>query len=493
MRSMRVAAPFLGLVLAACGNGVGDDTRGSGEDSGSTDPSSPSSSSSGDAPTGDGSSGDSGVAAGPTWHQDIAPIVVGKCGGCHVDGGIAPFALQTHEQAAPFAEAMLGALERRTMPPFLAENTDECEVRYDWQDDPRLTASELEQFAAWVEAGAPAGDAATAAPLPEPIDLSLQGADERLDIETEVVIDGDKDQFLCFSLDPGFTEDTWLDGLQVRAGNAKVVHHVLVYLDPEAQSAELVGPDGTYPCFGGPGFGNTGLIGAWAPGSVPFEMPPQTAMQVKAGSRIVLNVHYHPTGEPERDDSTGIDLRRFDGVLPTYVGLLALVGNAGSAGEGLQPGPNDDGPPQFRIPAGASGHTEEMLMSPDGGVPELRVFGVSSHMHYVATDMKIGVQRNTPVEGAPDVECLLQTPRWNFNWQRLYAYDADLDDVPRVHGGDDLYLRCTYDNTMANPFVAQALAQQGLDAPKDVLLGEETLDEMCLGVFALAIKLSDVI
>jgi hypothetical protein len=35
--------------------------------------------------------------------------------------------------------------------------------------------------------------------------------------------------------------------------------------------------------------------------------------------------------------------------------------------------------------------------------------------------------------------------------------------------------------------------EQGLGAPKDVHLGESTLDEMCLGVFAVAVKLSDVI
>jgi hypothetical protein len=121
-------------------------------------------------------------------------------------------------------------------------------------------------------------------------------------------------------------------------------------------------------------------------------------------------------------------------------------------------------------------------------IPELRIFGVSAHMHNVGTDMLIGVQRNTPVDGAPDIECLLQTPRWNFNWRRIYAYDASLDEVPLVHGGDDLYLRCTYDNAMTNPFVTQALAEQGLDA--DVHLGEATLDEMCLGV---AVKLEDVI
>jgi hypothetical protein len=41
--------------------------------------------------------------------------------------------------------------------------------------------------------------------------------------------------------------------------------------------------------------------------------------------------------------------------------------------------------------------------------------------------------------------------------------------------------------------VAQALQQQGLTEPRDVGLGEATLDEMCLGVFGIAQKVSDLL
>lgn len=458
----------------------------------------------GDASTGATTGGTTGAAvpttgepAAPravTWHQDIAPTIIGKCGGCHVAGGIAPFSLQSHAEAAPFAAAMLDAVERRTMPPFLADSTAECEPRFAFEDDPRLTDDELEALRAWVEADAPEGDPKTAAPIPAPPDLALNGADIHLKIGSEVTISGTQDQYVCFSLDPGFTADTWLDGVQITAGNPKIVHHVLAYVDPDGASAALAGPEGRYPCFGGPGFGNTNLIGAWAPGSLPFEPPAEVAMRVTAGSRIVLNVHYHPTGVEERDSATSLDLRRFPGGLPKYVGVLALMGNAGSAGQGLLPGPDDpDGVPVFRIPAGATDHTEEMFLSPGQKLPELRLFGVASHMHYVGTDMLIGVNRHTPVVGVPDQECLLQTPRWDFQWQRLYTYKASLDEVPRVHGGDELYLRCRYNNSMSNPFVVKALAEQGLDAPKEVTLGEATLDEMCLGVFGVAVALEDVL
>ncbi len=438
-------------------------------------------------------SSDSGEQAAVTWHQDIAPIVVSKCGGCHVAGGIGPFSLQTYDEAAMFGAAMLDAVERKSMPPFLAETTDECEPRFDFQDDPRLTDDELDKLRAWVDQDRPEGDAKAAAPIDPPTDLELKDADIHLTIPSEVTISGNKDQYLCFSVDPGFTSDSWLDGLQINAGNPKVVHHVLAYLDGEAESADKVGPNGEpYPCFGGPGVNTTGLIGVWAPGSLPFVPPDDVAMRVTAGSRIVLSVHYHPTGTEERDSTTSIHLRTFEG-LPTYVGMLALLGNESSQGGGLQPGPNDPGTPVFKIPAGVTDHTEEMLIGLGNDIPELRVFGVTSHMHYVGTDMKIGVMHKNPGPGVPEAECLVQTPRWDFAWQRLYGYDTDLESVPRVQSGDEVYLRCTYNNSMSNPFLARALSEQGLSEPQDVVLGESTLDEMCLGVFGVAVKLTDVL
>ena len=45
------------------------------------------------------------TAQGPAWHQDVAPIVVPKCTGCHQTGSIAPFSLLTYADAKPFASA----------------------------------------------------------------------------------------------------------------------------------------------------------------------------------------------------------------------------------------------------------------------------------------------------------------------------------------------------------------------------------------------------
>jgi hypothetical protein len=153
------------------------------------------------------------------------------------------------------------------------------------------------------------------------------------------------------------------------------------------------------------------------------------------------------------------------------------------------PGPND--PPgviEFKIPTGAKDHTETMTTTVSGSSDAL-IWGMGTHMHYAGRSMSIHLKRAAPQAGEPEQECLIQTPSWNFNWQRGYAYDTPLDQVPVARSGDQYLLQCRYDNSLDNPFVATALKQQGLEAPRDVFLGETTLDEMCLGAFAIARKI----
>ncbi|PRP93598.1 monooxygenase [Enhygromyxa salina] len=438
---------------------------------------------------GDGDGDGDGLAQETTWHQHIAPLMMEKCGQCHRQDGIGPFSMVDYEAAASWAPLALEAVESGQMPPWGADETEECVPRHGFKDDPRLTDDQLALFNDWILDGTPEGDPATAAPIPELASIELADADLRLTIPGDIEVGPGPDKFLCFVLDPGFTETTFIDATQVVAGNDKVVHHVLVYVDESGQAEQLAGDDGRYECFGGPGLGQPTLISAWAPGVPPSRMPEQVAMNVAAGAKIVVNVHYHPTGADEVDSGTSLDIRFAKGA-PQYFGELALIGNFGAlgGGMGLQPGPNDSGSnPEFRIPAGADDHTETMIFALPNQVPPIKIFSTGTHMHYVGTDMLIGLDRLEPEEGTGiKQECLVQTPHYSFEWQRGYAFDAPLDEVPTAKAGDYLYMRCSYNNSMSNPYVAAALADQGLDAPIDVYLGEETLDEMCLGVFGIA-------
>ena len=433
--------------------------------------------------------GEDSETVGPTWHQDVAPIVSSHCASCHTDGNIAPFSLDTYAAASPFAAAMAAQAESRKMPPWLAEDTEDCAPPHPWAGDLRMSDADIATLSAWAAAGAPEGDPATAAPLPEPPNLSIASPDEVIPWQEGFVVKpGTTDQFQCFVLDLPNTKPMWVTQVQLVPGNPTIDHHGLVYLAAKAdQIATLpVGPDGSFPCFNPPSVDGY-LMSTWVPGSAPTDTPPDVAMYVPEGAKIVVQMHYHPA-QTEQEDLSMVELV-WSETKPTYAGAQALLGNEwrqDGEGFGLQPDPNDRTGVEFRIPADVSDHTETMIIKQS--IPyDFPVFSVGTHMHYVGTDMKIEIEHADPPAGTPANECLIRTPRWDFNWQRTYRYDAPLAELPRIYEGDLIKMTCTYDNSLGNPFVAEALADQGVAEPYDVYLGESTVEEMCLGLFGFIV------
>jgi hypothetical protein len=422
-------------------------------------------------------------AAVPTWHADVAPVVMQRCAGCHTNGAIGPFPLDSYAAAAPMALAMAAAVESGSMPPWGAQTTSECEPRFGWKDDLSLSDAEKAMLRSWAEAGAPEGDAATATAVPDALDLGLDGANQQIAPRVGFAASGNRDQYTCFVMDPALTTQRWLTGMQIAAGNSAVVHHALIFADSSGDAASRANADGFYDCPGNEGLGGD-LLAAWAPGAVPNEFPENSGIAVPAGSQIVMQIHYHPSGEAAEVDVTTLDLRWVDEE-PEHPAVLALIGNAQTEREGLLAGPNDDGGVEFRIPAGEADHTEEMAFPIDSGRRVYQVYMAGTHMHYVGTDMRVWVDHEKPTGDEPESECLVQTPEWDFDWQRGYAYDVPLAEVPQLRNGDTLRMMCRYDNTLNNPGVQRALSDAGETEPQDVYLGETTLDEMCLAVLGI--------
>ena len=455
------------LALAACG-GSGD-----GDPAADSTATSPGSTAGGD---------DTGAGVdGPTWHQDVAPVVYAQCVGCHKAGGVGPFSVETYEEAKGFAGLMASSVMSGEMPPWHAEVTDECQPPFDYRDNPHFSDAERQLLADWAAAGAPEGDPSTALELPAPQDVDLADPDGVFNIGAPITVNPGEDQFWCASLDLGNTEDVWVTADQVVVDNGNVLHHVLIFSDPDGESASRGDENGIYPCFGDAGLQNATLMAAWVPGALPYAMPEGSGFRIPAGGRLVLNIHYHPTATVPEQDQSGLALK-WTTTEPDLEARMFLLGNFRTEAQGLMPGEADDGPPRFLIPAGAKGHVESMEWEIEAprGFP-VKVFAVGNHMHYVGTDMKLSVEST-----GGDETCLLQTPRWDFDWQRVYAFDVPLDQTFEARGGDKVKIRCTYDNSLDNPKVQQALAEQGLTEPQDVTLGESSLDEMCLGAFGIA-------
>ncbi len=432
----------------------------------------------------------------PTFSRDIAPLLQDRCQTCHHTGGLAPMSFETYAVAKIFSQAMVQSTKSRRMPPWGAFSTSECQPRYGFAEDPSLSPDELLMLEKWAESGAPEGDPTE---MPQPLTTfaspTLDTPDKVMTVEKGWAARGTKDQFRCFVLDPQMPIPMFVQGVGFRAGNAQVVHHAIVFTDPKRQSLAKVGPDGSYECFGSPEVDETQILYAWAPGTQPQDLGARVGFYLEANSLLVLQVHYHPAGDETPPDTSTVDIK-WSVDLPEYVAFLGLFGNFERTyrdGDGLMAGPNDTDPnkAEFRIPANVSDHVEVMKAKlpaklGDYDIPEMRAIIVGSHMHYVGRDLKMDIERTDVLPGEPTKECLIQTPQWDFNWQRGYRYDTEIEQAPRIKPGDTLQVRCTYDNTMANPALVRALREQGLEAPHDVVLGEQTLDEMCLGVLVTA-------
>lgn len=98
-----------------------------------------------------------------TWSREISRVIYARCVDCHRKSGPAPMPLVTYQQARPWAKAIKEQVLNRWMPPWGA-----VKGFGDFRNDRALSQQEINLIAAWVEGGAPEGDAALMPAVPPP-------------------------------------------------------------------------------------------------------------------------------------------------------------------------------------------------------------------------------------------------------------------------------------------------------------------------------------
>lgn len=257
-----------------------------------------------------------------------------------------------------------------------------------------------------------------------------------------------------FEVPTNFTEDRWIQAMEVRPGTRSVVHHVLVFCrepnpaprelairplplespapgaspQPEASARPTVTPSRRGP-----------LLATTAPGMNATVFEPGTAMLVKAGSVLTFQIHYTTNGEATSDKtSIGFVFAR----QPPAVEVRATAFTNG----------------RFVIPAGAPDHAVESGVS---FLYDVTLYSIFPHTHVRG---KAWDYRLTYPDGR--TETLLSVPRYDFNWQTDYVFVTPL----KVPKGSVLKAVARYDNSPANP---------GNPDPKaEVRWGEQTWEEM---------------
>jgi hypothetical protein len=396
----------------------------------------------------------------PTFSKDVAPILFKNCTTCHRPGEIAPMSLLTYEDARPYAEAMIDELEGGTMPPWHADP----KVGH-FRNDRRISDADKATILTWAKNGAPKGNPADLPAPPKYIDGWTIGQPNvvlEMPVEYKVPEKG-QIEYEYFELPTRFTEDKWVQAIEVRAGNRAVVHHVIVYTrapQPERRPAGIRYAEGMdlpdekeTPRVKGlslfPRPQRVGaMIGGFAPGTSAMVYDPGSALLIRAGSTIVLQMHYTANGKGATDR--------------TRIGMI--LANEPPKVE-LRYGTLVNG--AFKIPAGAESHevTAEMTTTAD-----ITVRQMLPHTHLRGKDWQYTA---TYPDGRSEV--ILSVPKYDFNWQTDYVFAEPL----KLPKGTRIRAVAHYDNSAGN--------RSNPNPKADVTWGDQTWEEMMFTSFVYSI------
>jgi Copper type II ascorbate-dependent monooxygenase, C-terminal domain len=386
-----------------------------------------------------------------SFTKNVAPILQKNCQTCHRPGEAAPFPLLTYEQARPWATSMKRVVSQKIMPPWYADPA----VGH-FANDRSLTTQEVSTIVAWANAGAPEGDPKDMPPaktwvegwgmpkpdavfqLPQPYQVPASGM-----VEYQYVI-----------IPTGFTKDMWVQAAEARPTDRSVVHHIIAYLREPGSNYFKGQKPGVF--FEAPppkqddkndtsALASDFLIG-YAPGQPAEILPPGQAKLIKAGSDIVLEVHYTPNGKATTDQTrVGLIFAKE----PPKERVLTLSAVNGT----------------FKIPPGDPNYRVDATFD----IPQdVRLISLHPHMHTRGKDFEY---RIVYPDGKTDT--LLRVPAYNWHWQLWY----NLTDPITLPKGSKIECTAHFDNSPNNP--------ENPDPTKTVIWGQMNSDEMMVGFFNL--------
>lgn len=384
------------------------------------------------------------LAQSPTFVHDIAPIVYQKCATCHRPGESGPFSLITYADVKKHARQIADVTRRRFMPPWLPE------PGYgDFQGDLRLSDAQIKTFSDWAAAGAPEGPAAETPPPPKfTVGWQLGPPDLILEAPKPYTVPAEgSDVYWNFIFTATNTTTRWVRAIEIRPGNARLLHHANLYVD-RARSARN---QETSPGSGFPGMDpiiersifepDDGHFLYWKPGGIPYSEMDGLAWRLDPGNDLVLNAHMQPDGKPEQLRPE-IGLYFTDKPRQFYPMIVQL---------------EHDG--AINIPPG----DRDFLVSDDFKLPmDLYVLAIYPHAHYLGKTLE---SYATLPDGKK--KWLIRIPDWNRNWEAVYRYR----DPVLLPKGTVISMRFHYDNSAANP-------RNPHDPPVRVIAGNKATDEM---------------
>jgi hypothetical protein len=396
----------------------------------------------------------------------------------------------TYESTRPWAKAIKQAVVTRKMPPWFADPGHGS-----FRNDPSLTGQEIAILSAWADNGAPEGN-----PADKPKSIQWTSG-WRIDPDVIVSIPEahrvpakGSGEIKAFTIPNPFPQDTWVSAIEVRPGNASVVHHVMVQVpeDIPAPSFSWGGAAGCAPLpvaqnaplrdfsqqqqqsFGQniPGTISTLLNGGvqpaqqqqrpprnfaileavYAPGSAPMDFGMyDSAKLIQGGGDLRIEVHYTPNGTATTDQTKiGFKLAKE----PPKYRYVTLA-------------PRSLANTSRQIPAGEQNWETrgELEFGQDA-----QLVWLMPHMHLRGKDMAFNLVRPNGQE-----QTILDA-KFDFNWQLGYEMSQPL----RVQRGTRMMVVAHHDNSANNKYNPDPNAQ--------VSWGDLTSQEMVLPWFGVIVN-----
>lgn len=361
-----------------------------------------------------------------SYTDTIVPILKENCVACHVQGGIAPWAMSEYAMIKGFSPMMREVIRTKRMPPWHADP----EIGH-WRNAVGISDDDIKTLVNWIEAGSPRGEGDDPLKQIPPLEniWTLGEPDLVVDIPAfEVPASGTVDYQFPNVPNP-YNKDVWVVAAEVIPGDPKAVHHIL------AGSSEKQ-PEGTLSEI----FEN--FIITYAPGNEASTMPAGTGVFVPEGGVYQFQMHYTPYGKKTVDRSK-IGLY-FSDTPPNNFYREQVIVNF-----------------ELAIPANAEAHEEKAYFLFD---KDADIHALFPHSHYRGVSSTFEV-----LYPDGEVETILSVPNYDFNWQRTYQFT----EPKRVPAGSKLVHRTIYNNSSKN---------RGNPAPNEpVYWGLQSEQEMLYG------------
>jgi hypothetical protein len=362
-----------------------------------------------------------------SYSETIAPILKRNCVACHVDGGIAPWAMSQYAMIKGFAPMIREVLRTKRMPPWHADP----QIGH-WANDQAISEQDLKSLIHWIEDGAPRGEGED--PLLEvPVlesSWTLGEPDLIIDIPAyEVPASGIVDYKFPAVANP-LDKDVWIVAAAIIPGDPNAVHHILA-----GSSARLELDDDVGDIF-------ENFILTYAPGNASGHMPQGTGVFVPKGGVYQFQLHYTPYGKKTTDRSK-LGLYFADTPPKNFLREQVMANQS------------------ISIPANADRHEEHAYFD---FWEDATIYTFFPHSHYRgrSSDFKLIYPDGT-------TETILSVPNYDFNWQRSYR----LAEPKQVPAGTRILHSTIYDNSsknLGNPDPS-AVVTWGLQSEEEMLYG----------------------